>query len=65
MEAAGWLLITKEHHTQELPADICLSANYQRRFDLIFYCFARPALIQSGGPFSVVQMCQKAGTHKL
>lgn len=39
MEAAGWLPISKGDRNPEKLADICLKANYQGPFELIFYCY--------------------------
>jgi hypothetical protein len=39
MEDAGWLPIAKENRTPKQLADICLKANYQGPFELIFYCY--------------------------
>lgn len=39
MDAAGWLPIAKENRDPEQLADICLSADYQGPFELIFYCY--------------------------
>ena len=39
MEAAGWLPISKVDRNPEKLADICLKANYQGPFELVFYCY--------------------------
>jgi hypothetical protein len=39
MEDAGWLPIPKEMRTPEQLADICLRANYEGPFELLFYCY--------------------------
>ena len=38
MDAAGWLPSAKENRDPEQLADICLRADYQGPFELIFYC---------------------------
>ena len=39
MGDAGWLQITEENLNPKQLADICLQANYQGPFELIFYCY--------------------------
>jgi hypothetical protein len=39
MAEAGWLPIAKENRDPKQLADICLNANYQGPFELIFYCY--------------------------
>jgi hypothetical protein len=39
MEDAGWLPIPKQMRTPKQLADICLSANYEGPFELLFYCY--------------------------
>jgi hypothetical protein len=39
MGDAGWLPIAKENRNPKQLADICLKANYQGPFELIFYCY--------------------------
>jgi hypothetical protein len=39
MEDAGWLPIPKENRNPEQLADICLKANYEEPFELLFYCY--------------------------
>ncbi len=39
MEEAGWLSIPKEKRKPKQLADICLTANYDGPFELIFYCY--------------------------
>ncbi|MBN2385555.1 MAG: hypothetical protein JXB85_00945 [Anaerolineales bacterium] len=39
MEAADWLPIAKAKRTPKKLADICINANYQGPFELIFYCY--------------------------
>ena len=39
MRDAGWLIIDKEDQSPKQLAEICLNLNYQRPFDLIFYCY--------------------------
>jgi hypothetical protein len=39
MEEAGWLPIAKANRTPEQLADICLKAEYDGPFELIFYCY--------------------------
>jgi len=39
MDAAGWLPISKGDRTPEKLVDICLMAEYQGPFELIFYCY--------------------------
>jgi len=38
-EGAGWLSIAEENRNPKQLADICLKANYQGPFELIFYCY--------------------------
>ena len=38
-EDAGWLSIAEENRNPRQLADICLKANYQGPFELIFYCY--------------------------
>ena len=38
-EGAGWLPIAEGNRDPEQLADICLKANYQGPFELIFYCY--------------------------
>jgi hypothetical protein len=38
-EGAGWLSIAAENRNPKQLADICLKANYQGPFELIFYCY--------------------------
>jgi hypothetical protein len=39
MEDAGWIKISEPHPTPNLLADICLNAQYQGPYDLIFHCY--------------------------
>lgn len=39
MAAAGWLPIDKENRDPSQLASICLNADYQGPFELIFYCY--------------------------
>jgi hypothetical protein len=39
MEDAGWLPIPKENRNPKYLADVCLRANYEGPFDLLFYCY--------------------------
>ncbi len=39
MGDAGWITITEENRNPKQLADICLKAEYQGPFDLIFYCY--------------------------
>ena len=39
MGDAGWITITEENCNPKQLADICLKANYQGPFELIFYCY--------------------------
>jgi len=39
MRDAGWLPIEEENRNPKQLADICLKANYQGPFELIFYCY--------------------------
>lgn len=39
MEEAGWLPIAKANRNPKQLADICLKANYEGPFELIFYCY--------------------------
>ena len=39
MESAGWLPIPNEDRNPKQLAEICLKANYDGPFELIFYCF--------------------------
>lgn len=39
MEDAGWLPIAKENRNPEKLEDICLKAEYQGPFELIFHCY--------------------------
>jgi len=39
MRDAGWLRIAEENPNPKQLADICLKANYQGPFELIFYCY--------------------------
>lgn len=39
MGDAGWLPIAEENRNPKQLADICLKANYQGPFELIFYCY--------------------------
>lgn len=39
MDAAGWLPIAQENRDPRQLADLCLRADYQGPFELIFYCY--------------------------
>ena len=39
MGDAGWLPVAEENRNPKQLADICLKANYQGPFELIFYCY--------------------------
>lgn len=39
MEDAGWIKLLDKRLTPDQLADICLRADYQGPFDLIFYCY--------------------------